>query len=280
MSNDKSGMSNVRDKLRGAGFDVRRFRPWLDAEGKSWITVLRPDGLMGKAESPIPAKLTKEQWVAAETAMLRACKFRMPLVNWLMDHVEVEESAPQAGRPTFTLNALPLPFTHSDPLWDDGKDFDHFTIMCECAGRRVGEAVERTLLHGFEQHGMKVPGLLTCGNPLWFGKSVADAVKMLKARKFYGPYAVAGGRGGSDRRLAEALNLDQISPAGIVDTPALKEGELVIFQASPDVVRIVVGLDVTLMQWDDGWKVACILVPQVRGDHHGNFGVAIRRTTP
>jgi hypothetical protein len=48
-------------------------------------------------------------------------------------------------------------------------------------------------------------------------------------------------------------------------------------QVTPDVVRIVVGLEPVVLQWDDGFKFVTITVPQVRTDFHGNAGIVVWR---
>jgi hypothetical protein len=54
---------------------------------------------------------------------------------------------------------------------------------------------------------------------------------------------------------------------------------MLLVQFTPDVVRVVIGLDITTMQWEThggmqmNFKVMCIMVPQLRADMNGNTGV-------
>lgn len=54
---------------------------------------------------------------------------------------------------------------------------------------------------------------------------------------------------------------------------------LIMVQMTPDVVRAIVGMDITTVQWESqggmrvNFKVMCIMVPQIRSDYSGQCGV-------
>ena len=54
---------------------------------------------------------------------------------------------------------------------------------------------------------------------------------------------------------------------------------LLLIQMTSDVIREVVGMDFTTVQWESqggmqvNFKVMCIMVPQLRADYNGNTGI-------
>lgn len=290
-------MNKANEELRANLLDPLARRPWLDEQGRSWINVKRPDGSLTSQPSSIPAKLTKEEWMEVDTAALRIFRSRAPLTAWLLRNGSVFE--PKEGtEPISAVHALPLPITHCDVK---AGGFSNTLAGFEAAARRVGESVERTLLDGWDgqgseprpdEHGcldkLQLFGLRNCGKAVRFGGNIkaSSAIKLLANRRFYGPFVVATDADVNthDEREAErtellALKDDVAVIQGMVATPALKPGERVIVQFTPDVVQMVVGLHPTPMQWDEGFKVACLIVPQVRCDFHGNCGIAVKSAT-
>jgi len=75
--------------------------------------------------------------------------------------------------------------------------------------------------------------------------------------------------------LIDVRTLDYF-PQGTAANPAF---DLVLVQQTSDVVRLVVGMDITTIQWeteggmDLHFKVLCILVPQLRSDINSNSGI-------
>ncbi len=55
--------------------------------------------------------------------------------------------------------------------------------------------------------------------------------------------------------------------------------QAILVQLTPDVIREVVGMDVTTLQWElhggmeIRFKVMAIMVPQIRSDINGNTGI-------
>lgn len=125
------------------------------------------------------ASLRKDEWIALDTVVIRAARQRLRawadlsaansyglngMARTVLEHetmsdpgeAQVDMDGLTEGRtdaPRFQLEALPLPITHSD-FWfssrklaisrNSGTPLD--TVMAEAAGRRVAEAIEKTLI--------------------------------------------------------------------------------------------------------------------------------------
>ena len=76
------------------------------------------------------------------------------------------------------------------------------------------------------------------------------------------------------QRLLEIDGLDDIRVAD-----KLSANNVILVQMTPNVVRLVVGMSVTTVEWkSEGnmvhhFKVMTIMVPQIRADANGNTGV-------
>ena len=248
--------------------DPRLRRPWKDAQGRSWISKLE-DGVLCSVPSAEEARLTKKEWGFADKQILLTFLQRIKVTGWIMDRSafrvgelpkperqeeasEPRQEDPAVGPATFRAESLPLPITH----------YDFYDIeQADIAGRRIGEAVDRTTLDALRNHPKAI--------------SMSDArtgVETLGGMGYYGPLALVCSLDG--RHFAEPYREDV---SEVLPSPFLKGDEQLLFQATPDAVRIVVGLDLVLMQWDKGWKAACIYVPQVRENYGGNVGIAVRK---
>lgn len=125
------------------------------------------------------ASLRKDEWIALDNVVIRAARQRLRayadlaaantyglngMARTVLEHetmsdpgeAQVDMDGLTEGRtdaPRFQLEALPLPITHSD-FWfssrklaisrNSGTPLD--TVMAEAAGRRVAEAIEKTLI--------------------------------------------------------------------------------------------------------------------------------------
>lgn len=73
------------------------------------------------------------------------------------------------------------------------------------------------------------------------------------------------------------LEIDSIQTATTVDY--MPNYDIVMVQQTSDVVRLVVGMDITTVQWEShggmqmNFKVMCVMLPQLRGDIAGNTGI-------
>jgi hypothetical protein len=62
--------------------------------------------------------------------------------------------------------------------------------------------------------------------------------------------------------------------------------QFIMVQISPNVVRAVIGMDITTLQWEShggmqvNFKVMCILVPQLRTDQNSRTGLVHGVATP
>ncbi len=286
--------------------DIGILRPWLE-KGKSFYTST-VDGNIHQSE--IKAWISREEWAEADAAVARGFARHSPTVGQMLsmaaNHLVFEfkeglgkmvlehrTETPSDGSPSWQLVGLPLPYTHSDCEGPGirtrlGSGLVGDWTMCEVAARRVGEKVEETLIDSVRKHHKvhRVTESTTSGSlgfdKVWVGRAVENLVK----KTFYGPYmAVVPAKAVTDHNgfityengLKESHPLMGTEGVGwVVATEALKAGELLLVQTTPDVIRLVVALRPTVVQWEDNFKVLCIIVPQPRNDFLGNFGAAYR----
>ncbi len=264
----REGMTNLGKLLCK---DVGYLRPWLNNKGESKISV-KWDGPLGRISKPseIPAKLTKVQWIEVDRAVARAFCAATPLTIWLRKQ-KLEWPIPEGIKQT-VLTERVLPFTHHDGTIElkEGCPFD--PIYVEASGRRVGEAVEKTLL-GLDETQYHLSGLLNHPKTRQC-KSISHAIVDLASIKYYGPYVVVHPLVANQDEMSqiekEFMAIERIQD---VIFSAIPEGTLIVFQATSDVIRLVVGLDLTVVQWEEGFKTVCIIVPEIREDFHGNVGI-------
>lgn len=171
------GFGDAADRLVSAGFDPGVLRPWIGRDGRHYIA----RNVGGKARAFVtnaPATLTKDAWIAFDTAVVRATRDRLRafsdirgsglefiLPNGLGHTILQYQTLGDITRATISMDPmrrsegdrfhldlanLPLPVIH--------KDFDLSareiavsrngnvpldTTMAEMAGRKVAEEVER-----------------------------------------------------------------------------------------------------------------------------------------
>lgn len=87
----------------------------------------------------------------------------------------------------------------------------------------------------------------------------------------------------NDTTLRQRLRtIDGILDARTVDyigTQAVPDYSLIMVQQTTDVVRMVIGMDITTVQWEShggmqlNFKVMCVMVPQLRTDAAGQTGI-------
>jgi len=209
---------------------------------------------------------------------------------------------------------LPLPITHKDFMFsarqlltsrNGGSPLD--TSSAELGARKVGESVEKITLGintGISYGAGQVVGLTNftgrltqvLTNPTgagWTAATFLNEVMTMRASSVaayhYGPWMlyVAPGwdiyldgdfKAASDKTLRERVK----ALSGITDIQTLDfltGYQVVMVQMTSDIVRVVVGMDITTLQWDTkggmqkNFKIMCIIVPQIRGDFNGNTGI-------
>jgi len=222
-----------------------------------------------------------------------------------------------ADRPKFELTNLPLPIIHKDFDFsarqvmvsrNGGSPLD--TTTAELAARRVAETAEQLLLGtygsyafgggtiygytNFPSRQTKTITAPTAGGwtPATTVNEVLEMILQAQQAYHYGPFMLycslpwdvymdddySSAKG--DNTLRERLaKISSISGVRTLDYLSSSAYVLVLVQMSTDVVREVVGMDVTVVQWETkggmqlNFKVMAILVPQMRADQNGNTGI-------
>ena len=214
------------------------------------------------------------------------------------------------------MAGLPIPITHKDFFINirrlmasrlGGQPLD--TLQSTISGRKVGEEIERMTIQGGKQfQSLPIYGLLTHPNrnTMSFGTGgnwaqaaktgaqiLTDIMTMMSALQtdgFDGPYWVyyptnaqlhllEDYKAESDKtirdRVLELTDITKFEP--LAQLPA---GNVVMFQATKDVIAMVNGEDVQTVQWDVNggfgvnFKAFAIQIPLVRADADHNSGIA------
>lgn len=221
-------------------------------------------------------------------------------------------------RVEFDLNSLPLPITHKDfklnlrTLAASRERGDALDVtQARVSGRLVAERLELMLfqggptfgsapIYGYTTHPARNQGTFGAGgfNNDWSGGGVsgeqilADVLKMiglLEADRMYGPYWLyvpsninmrleEDFKANSDKSIRTRLM--EVNRLQLINTPdQLAASNVVLTQATPDVVAWVEGEPLQSVQWDiEGgfvinYKAFTIGVPLIRSDADGRSGV-------
>ncbi len=182
---------DIAEQLQSCRFDPGLLRPYLDTRNRRCVTIntsggpkkhLVADLINNGVSSPVfnATSLRKEEWALLDTVVLKAARQRLRawadlaqantfggfngMSKTILEHetmsdpgiAVVDMDGMTEGRndqPTFQLEGLPLPITHSDFYFsarklavsrNAGTPLD--TTMAEAAGRRVAEMIEKTLI--------------------------------------------------------------------------------------------------------------------------------------
>lgn len=220
-------------------------------------------------------------------------------------------------RPQFNLTHLPLPIIHKDFSFsarqiavsrNGGSPLD--TSTAELAARRVAELAEQMALGvadpaSFAFGGGTIYGLTnfpdrntqsitapTAGG--WTGATFVNEVLAMRLKaqldNMFGPYVLytslnwdkyldndfSTAKG--DLTLRQRVKMiDGINDVRTLDY--LTGYAAILVQMTADVVREVIGMEITTVQWESkggmqqNFKVMGILVPQFRSDYNGNCGI-------
>lgn len=218
-------------------------------------------------------------------------------------------------RPQFSQTNLPLPIIHKGFSFsareiaasrNGGTPLD--TSMAEMAARKVAETAEELLI-GSSSLGVSFGGGNIYGYTTFTGAisatitsptdsswtaatTISEVLGMTQSSiqaYHYGPWVLYYGpswtkymndeyKAQSDDTLADRLRrIDNITDVRMLDK--LSGYDLLLVQMTSDVVRLVVGMDVTVVQWEtegglkQNFKVMAILVPQLRADYNSNTGI-------
>jgi len=217
-------------------------------------------------------------------------------------------------RPQFGLVNLPLPIIHKDFHFsarqvmasrNGGSPLD--TTMAELAARKVAEECEKLTIgvrDSYSFGGGTVAGLINFSGVLpkvltaptdsaWTPKTFLTEViamrELSKAAYYYGPWTLYVGTGwdayldedwkdDSDITLRDRVRqLEGITDIKTLDY--LPGFDVVLLQMTSEVVRMVIGQELTTLQWETqgglqlNFKVMAIMVPQLRSDFNGNTGI-------
>jgi hypothetical protein len=220
-------------------------------------------------------------------------------------------------RPEFDTTSIPLPIIHKDFSYsarnllisrNGGSPLD--ITSAALSSRRVAEEAEKMLIgnstkadqykyaggtiYGYTDFPSRLTKTFT--SPLaggWTGSDLVNevlaATQQLRDAFAYGPYMLYTGtswqqylgndfKAASDKTLRDrVLAIDEISDIRPLDY--LSGFDLIFVQLTSDVVREIMGLSITTVQWDTlggmkkNFKVMAIMVPQLRADFNGNTGI-------
>lgn len=222
----------------------------------------------------------------------------------------------EEDRPAFELRNLPLPIIHKDfsftlrevaPTRQSGQGAID-TTTAELASRRVSEEVEKLLLgvsdsytygggtvYGYTNLPQRITTTVT--DPTdggWTGATLIDDINAMiqsaNDANYYGPWLLYFSRGwnrffNEDYSTAKGDNtvrqrLQAIEDISLIRTLDYLTGyQVILVQATSDVIRAVLGMDVTTIQWETHggmrlhFKVMCIQVPQLRYDYNDAAGI-------
>lgn len=224
-----------------------------------------------------------------------------------------------ADRPVFELTNLPLPIIHKDFNYsarnilvsrNGGSPLD--TSTAELAARRVAEIAEQMLcgtygtyafaggnIYGYTNFPSRLTKTMTAPTASgWTGATTVNEVlaMILQAKQayHYGPYKLyvstawdvyldddySSSKGDNTLRdrLRKIDNIQDVTTLDYLDTAGTSY-IMVLVQMTSDVVREVIGMPITPIQWETkggmqmNFKVMSIMVPQLRADQNGNTGI-------
>jgi len=240
-------------------------------------------------------------------------------INFLGDADMSMDGESQRGndRVEFTQKYLPLPIIHKS--WfingrtlsasrENGEGLDSTQAMM--SGRKIGEYLENMFVNGASSYsfgGGVVYGLLdypyrqtlamtedwVTANPRNVLKDILLMVKKLQDQFFMGPYILFIS-GNCEAAFGEDYATHYSGPLmerirkieglrDVVFVPFMNKStattKAVLFQATPDVVRLVEGMPLTNVQWQEQgnmrfhFKGMQIAVPQIRSTQSNNCGI-------
>jgi len=239
---------------------------------------------------------------------------RMGDVNDAVISMDGLRQAPD-DRPEFDLANLPLPIIHKDFQFslrqilasrNGGSPLD--TSMAELCGRKVAEQAEKLLLgtsgsysygggtiYGYTNFPNRVTRVITAPTASgWTGATLLTEVLLMRQdlvdAYHYGPYVLYfstawdayldNDYSTNYPNVSIRDRIRQVENINDVRTLDYLTGfDMLLVQMTSDVVREVIGMNVTTLQWDTqggllyNYKVMCIMVPQLRVDMNGNGGL-------
>ncbi len=310
-----SATGSVAQKLLAANFDVAALRTNAVLRKDEWI--LFDEALVEIARQRLRA-VTDLQ--AAGLTMDLPNALGVTRLEWEkvsdMEPAEISMSGVKEGeadRLDFTLDSLPIPIVHKDfhvniraltASRTLGVPLD--TAQVTMATRLVSEKIEDMFYNGAVVSATNgtIYGYLNAPNrntaSLTASWATATGVQMitdvlamqaaLQGDNMYGPYGIYISyaywnqilddyKAESDRTILERImaieNISWIRPSN-----NMTGDNVIMFQLSSDVVRAVMGMQPTVIEWEShggmvtNFKVMAIIVPQFRSDASNQSGVA------
>jgi uncharacterized linocin/CFP29 family protein len=188
------------------------------------------------------------------------------------------------------------------------------TTTAELAARRVAETAEKLLLgtygsyafgggtiYGYTNYPSRMTKTMTTPTGISTNATtvveVLEMIEQAKAAFHYGPYmlytsikwdkfldddySTAKGDNTLRDRLKAITDIQDVRTLDYLDTVpgSATDFVMVLVQMTTDVVREVMGMDITTVQWETkggfqlNFKVMAIMVPQLRADQNGNTGI-------
>ncbi len=224
----------------------------------------------------------------------------------------LEES--QGDRPIVDLTNMPLPIIHKDFSYSlrqiqtsRNGQMPLDTTTASLAAQKVAETAEKLLigslstftfgggtLYGYTNFPQRTTQTITSPAASgWLAQTtVAEVLAMIQASiqaYHFGPYMLYYGpawsqfmnneyKATSEDTLADRLRrIDNLEDVRMLDH--LSGYDLVLVQMTPDVIREVVGSEITTVQWETqggfkvNFKVMAILCPQLRSDINSRTGI-------
>lgn len=212
-----------------------------------------------------------------------------------------------------SLDSLPLPIIEKDFGFSKrqinvsqkgGAPLD--LTGARLAGQKVAEMIEKMLIgdivlpkfsganiYGYKNFPSALTKTITEPTGAWTAATTVQEVLAMRSQAYaayhYGPYMLYYGPSWSAKMDDEYKSESSVTLANrlraiddIVDVKRLDHlsgYELILVQLSPEVIRMVNGMDITTVQWatDGGmgvrFKVMAIMVPQLRADYYGRTGI-------
>jgi uncharacterized linocin/CFP29 family protein len=220
----------------------------------------------------------------------------------------------ESDRPEYELTNLPLPIISKDFHFTArqiatsrkmGASID--TTTAELAGIHVAEAAEKLLMgtwgsyafgggniYGYTNYPKRMTKTLTAPGswttPADFVTEVLEMIEQARAKNHFGPfvlyvspswdpyldadYSASKGSNTLRQRVEQIRQIDKVETLDFLPTQTV-----VLVQKTSNVVRGVVGMNITTIQWqsqggmETNFKVMAILVPQLRCDQNDQTGI-------
>lgn len=273
-------------------FPIEKFRPWKDADGKSWVTM---NHVTTRWEGPGEAPLYRHQWHIIDKIVLEEFRHHAPVTHLLMtkqgtldlrkmmDTFKHEQSIAcndKADKPVFETRTYPLPFIYKDfPL--EGQGYTQVGL----ATQEVASDVEKMVL------GVNVPFTIQGMEPLYGfmnfperwtlhddyrpEEAVQKMVYLLRKGRYFGSYTLIYGKHymGETPEADKSFRWKMGEVSDRINvmycSEQMKGRQLILFQETPDVIRIIFGLTPIVIWWEGKLRLLTITVPQPRAGVNG-----------